>query len=43
MLGLFQELGPCGVDYDGNVYNNPYSWNNVSNMVSSSLSSEYTS
>lgn len=34
MIGLFQELGPCGVDQDGNVYNNPYSWSNVSNMVS---------
>lgn len=34
MIGLFQELGPCGVDIDGNVYNNPYSWSNVSNMVS---------
>jgi len=34
MIGLFQELGPCGVDKDGNAYNNPYAWNNVSNMVS---------
>ena len=33
MIGLFQELGPCGVDFDGNVYNNPYSWSNVSNMI----------
>jgi len=33
MIGLFQELGPCGVDYDGNVYNNPYAWNNISNMI----------
>ena len=33
MIGLFQELGPCGVDYDGNVYNNPYSWSNISNMI----------
>ena len=33
MIGLFQELGPCGVDSDGNVYNNPYSWSNVSNLL----------
>ena len=33
MIGLFQENGPCGIDIDGNVYNNPYSWSNVSNML----------
>ncbi|KAK3689176.1 Alpha/Beta hydrolase protein [Podospora appendiculata] len=33
MIGLFQELGPCGVDYFGNVYNNPYSWSNASNLL----------
>ena len=33
MIGLWQELGPCGVDYDGNVYNNPFSWSNASNML----------
>lgn len=26
MIGLFQELGPCGVDSNGEVYNNPYAW-----------------
>lgn len=26
MIGLFQELGPCGVDSNGDVYNNPYAW-----------------
>ncbi|KAJ5204517.1 uncharacterized protein N7498_005396 [Penicillium cinerascens] len=33
MLGLFQELGPCGIDSNGDVFNNPYSWSNVSNML----------
>lgn len=33
MLGLFQEVGPCRVDNQGNVYNNPYSWTNASNML----------
>jgi carboxypeptidase D len=31
--GLFQELGPCGVGIDGHVYNNPYSWSKISNML----------
>lgn len=26
MIGLFQELGPCGIDANYNVVNNPYSW-----------------
>jgi carboxypeptidase C (cathepsin A) len=33
MIGLFQENGPCRVDINGNVYSNPYSWSNVSNMI----------
>ena len=33
MIGLWQELGPCGVDSQGNVYSNPYSWTNVSNYL----------
>jgi carboxypeptidase C (cathepsin A) len=33
MIGLFQENGPCGIDSSGSVYNNPYSWSNVSNML----------
>lgn len=33
MIGLFQELGPCTVDINGQVVNNPYSWTNVSNMI----------
>ncbi|KAJ4414554.1 hypothetical protein N0V82_007849 [Gnomoniopsis sp. IMI 355080] len=33
MIGLFQELGPCGVDYNGDLYDNPYAWNNASNLL----------
>ncbi|QIX01629.1 hypothetical protein AMS68_007146 [Peltaster fructicola] len=33
MIGLFQELGPCGIDANYNVVSNPYSWNNASNML----------
>ncbi|KAI6014409.1 Alpha/Beta hydrolase protein [Pisolithus microcarpus] len=34
MIGLFQENGPCQVNPDGETTRlNPYSWNNVSNMI----------
>lgn len=33
MIGLFQELGPCGVDAKGELYYNEWAWNNVSNML----------
>ncbi len=33
MIGLFQENGPCGVDINGDVYSNPYSWSNALNML----------
>ncbi|KAI6002114.1 Alpha/Beta hydrolase protein [Pisolithus albus] len=34
MIGLFQENGPCRVNPDGETTRlNPYSWNNVSNMI----------
>lgn len=33
MIGLFQEMGPCSVDADGSVVNNPYSWTNNSNLL----------
>ena len=33
MVGLFQEMGPCSIDTNGNVVNNPYSWTNSSNLL----------
>ena len=33
MIGLFEELGPCGVAANGSVYNNPFSYSNVTNLV----------
>ncbi len=33
MIGLFEELGPCRVDYFGKVYDNPHSWTRASNML----------
>ncbi|KZT37103.1 alpha/beta-hydrolase [Sistotremastrum suecicum HHB10207 ss-3] len=34
MLGLFQENGPCKISLDSTTVNlNPYSWNNVANML----------
>lgn len=33
MVGLFQEMGPCSIDEDGNAVNNPYSWTNASNLL----------
>ncbi|KAJ3812590.1 alpha/beta-hydrolase [Lentinula aff. lateritia] len=33
MIGLFQENGPCHVNADLTTTINPYSWNNLSNMI----------
>lgn len=33
MIGLFQELGPCTVNADGEAVDNPFSWTNVTNMI----------
>jgi Serine carboxypeptidase len=40
MIGLFQELGPCGVDIHGKVYNNPYSWTTKRHVKPSSMTQE---
>ena len=32
-IGLFQELGPCQIDANGNVHDNPYSWSERSNLI----------
>lgn len=33
MIGLFQELGPCTIDANYNVVNNPYAWKCVQLMT----------
>ncbi|CAI6317170.1 unnamed protein product [Periconia digitata] len=33
MIGLFQELGPCGVGPDLKPFNNEFSWTATSNMI----------
>lgn len=33
MIGLFQELGPCRINADGEAEDNPYSWSNVTNII----------
>ncbi|KAF2628609.1 carboxypeptidase S1 [Macroventuria anomochaeta] len=33
LIGLFEENGPCMLNDNLTTYHNPYSWNNVSNML----------
>jgi len=33
LIGLFEENGPCMIDGNLTAVYNPYSWNNVSNML----------
>ena len=33
MIGLFEENGPCSIDENLTTVYNPYSWNNISNML----------
>ncbi|USP80501.1 carboxypeptidase s1 [Curvularia clavata] len=33
LIGLFEENGPCSIDDNLTAVYNPYSWNNVSNML----------
>lgn len=32
-LAILAENGPCHIDSNGNLYNNPYSWNNLATVI----------